>query len=274
MRAVSPNIHRFFSVSDRQKRCRTRWACWASVSLGIHWNQERTQILVVQCQKKGIGIHQKTTDPTNLCYSLHRSWEIMAHHQTFYSDTEHVMLAVVFKCPFYTHFPWHTNQINQILIIDQTRQTADFKNDLSGEDVFRYLQTLLVLIVFKSCKTSSNMQEPSKMEQRPQTSSGRRLELHCALHHHLPNTHAQKNPPTLRLSDEVGAKTANSKPCFCCDSKHLEHESSDWNALSKIWSAQSLKRQQKGAFYLCLLWNEDISGFVIVSVLLWVEVQN
>lgn len=127
----------------------------------------------------------------------------MAHHQTFYSDTGHVMLAVVFKCPFYIYFPWHTNQINQIQIVDQTRQTADFKNDPSGEDVFRYLQTLLVLIVFKSCKTSSNMQEPSKMEQRPQTSSGRRLELHCALHHHLPNTHAPKNPPTLPASLHV-----------------------------------------------------------------------
>lgn len=177
--------------------CRTRWTCWASVSLGIHWNQERTQILVVQCQKKGIGIHQKTTDPTNLCYSLHRSWEIMAHHQTFYSDTEHVMLAVVFKCPFYTHFPWHTNQINQILIIDQTRQTADFKNDPSGEDIFCYLLLCLkVADIFEHAGTS-------KMEQRPRTSSGRRLELHCALHHHLPNTPSQKNPPTLPASLHV-----------------------------------------------------------------------
>lgn len=174
----------------------------------------------------------------------------MAHHQTFYSDTEHVMLAVVFKCPFYTHFPWHTNQINQIQIVDQTRQTADFKNDPSGEDIFCYLLLCLkVADVFEHAGTS-------KMEQRPRTSSGRRLELHCALHHHLPNTPSQKNPPTLPdlaarflsalpprqhapadsdwgvfqmfcLSNEVGAKTANSKPCFCCDSKHLEHESSD-----------------------------------------------
>lgn len=58
-------------------------------------------------------------------------------------------------------------------------------------------------IVFKSCKTSSNVQELSKMEQRPRTSSGRRLERHCPLHNHLPNTPAQKNLPTLPASLHV-----------------------------------------------------------------------